>query len=259
MTSLLTVSIEEFQQFVSKLAEAGFTAETARAVIANPEFAKMILDAARRRNPFEMTVPEQIKALTTANREMGWGISNETIIRLAETAPAWPNGFDSYRSFRIRFGEGCEGVAQTFEAHALRIQGVHKDLEFCRWEFLRSDNNHLRLLSGNTTHKPTIDWIIVHLDANRVRKSGVPIRDSNLLADEGLVMAWLFPERLRATDRVQWTIWYCAGYEVNIPEIHCSWNNAPYVSIRPGKDIVDLACCYSHYNDQFVSFPTFEQ
>ena len=138
-------------------------------------------------NPFAQTVEEQIAALRLANEEEGWNIPEETFTRLAETAPAWPQGRDSYRSFRIRFGEGDEGVARTFEAHAARIKRIFGENKFWRWVYLRSDKKYLRLLAGNASHKPVVEWTIVHLDANRKRKSIEAVRGPKSLADEGLV------------------------------------------------------------------------
>lgn len=187
-------------------------------------------------NPFVKTVDEQLVSLHLANREEGWGIPYETIAHLAETAPAWPQGRDSYRSFRIRFGEGTAGVAKTFEAHAARIKKVFGP-KFWRWEYLRSNKEHLRLLSGNATHKPVVEWTIVHLDANRQRNSIEAVRGPNSLADEGLVMAWLFPKRVEAIDYAEWCAWFCGGYELLVPESDESWHGVPCVcrSLNTGK------------------------
>ncbi len=180
-------------------------------------------------NPFAQTVEEQVAALRRANEEEGWNIPEETFTRLAETAPAWPQGRDSYRSFRIRFGEGDEGVRRTFEAHAARIKRVFGESKFWRWEYLRSDKANLRLLAGNATHKPVVEWTVVRLDANRQRKSITDVRGPKSLADEGLVLAWLFPKRVEAIDYDKWCAWFCAGYELHVPEGGKSWQDVPCV------------------------------
>lgn len=183
------------------------------------------LEIERNKNPFEQTVEEQIKALRCQNKLGNWGISEDVFERLLATAPAWPKGRDAYRSFRIRFGEGRDGMILTFERHAEAIQRVHA--KFCRWELLLSGTHpykgegmeRLRLLNGNESHHAVIEWIIIpDLSAHRQRKSVTDVRNKKSLADEGLVLAWLVPNRVRAIDYKQWCAFFLGGYEVNVPE-----------------------------------------
>ncbi len=195
-------------------------------------------------NPFELTVEQQIAALREQNELGNWGIAEDVFERLAESAPEWPGGRDAYRSFRIRFGEGREGMIQTFEAHAAAIKRVHA--KFWRWDLLLSgaheyqgeDVERLRLLAGNDTHHAVVEWIIIDdLSANRQRESITAVRSNSSLADEGLVMVWLFPERVQAMDYDKWSAWFCAGYESNIPEHRASWTYVPivYRGLHDGK------------------------
>jgi hypothetical protein len=236
MANLFTVPAGKLNAFIGQLAEAGCTAEMVLGGDKNPKMVQAMVDAARKYveevgiNPYLQTVDEQIKALRMAIREEGWDISVQTIIHLLKNAPDWPKGRDSYRSFRIRFGEGDDGVASTFEAHIARIERVYGATKLLRCGLLRSDKAHLRLLSGNASHKPIVEWAIVHLDANRKRPSIEDVRGPKSLADEGLVMAWLFPERVQAIDDDKWCAWFCAGYELNVPEGGESWQRVPCVN-----------------------------
>lgn len=178
------------------------------------------------KNPFEQTVEQQLAALRRQNELGNWGISEDVFARLAETAPEWPEGRDAYRSFRIRFGEGREGVIKTFESHAAAVKRVH-DPKFWRWEFLLSGEHQyqgqpvdrLRLLAGNDSHKPVVEWIFIpDLSQHRKRDSITSVRGPTSFADEGLVLAWLVPDRVRAIDYKELCAWFCAGYEVNVPE-----------------------------------------
>jgi hypothetical protein len=195
-------------------------------------------EEAATKNPFSQTVPELIARLWVENHLGNWGIPSETFIRLERTAPELPSGRDSYRSFRIRWGEGDEGVALTFERHAAAMKRVH--LKFWRWDLLLSgkhpykgeDVERLRLLSGNASHKPVVEWVIIHLDANRTRKSVDAVRGPKSLADEGLVVAWLFPKRVEAIDYDKNSAWLCGGYELNVPEYDGSWRYVPCVDRR---------------------------
>jgi|GEM_PF-3153574 len=188
------------------------------------------------KNPFERSTVELISELRRANIEENWGIAEDVFVRLLATAPAWPIGCDCYLSLRIRFGEGDAGVEKTFEAHAARFKRVHA--KNWRWEFLLSgkkpfnkkDVERLRLLAGNATHKPTVEWITVDLQANRTRSSITDVRGSSSLADEGIVIGWLFPKRVEAIDYEKWSAWFCAGYELNVPGYGGeSWQGVPCV------------------------------
>lgn len=195
------------------------------------------LIAAREKNPYEMTVDQQLTALRRANDEERWGLTEADFSRLAETAPAWPQGKHAYRSFRIRFGEGSEGVAKTFEAHYERIKHVHGEGRYWRWELMLSTPTpyqgtdremkkrygdkpieRLRLLSGDHTHKACVEWIVADLDTHRKRESITAVRDSKSLADELLVIAWMFPDMIRAIDYDKLPGLFAGGYEVNVPE-----------------------------------------
>lgn len=177
------------------------------------------------KNPYEMSVDQQLTALRRANDEEEWGLTEDDFMRLTSTAPAWPRGKHAYRSFRIRFGEGAEGVAKTFEAHYARIQHVFGEGRYWRWELLHSGKvecdgklvERLRLLNGNHTHKACVEWVIVDLGIHRKRESITAVRDSKSLADELLVIAWMFPDMIRAIDYDKLPGLFAAGYEVNVP------------------------------------------
>ncbi len=178
------------------------------------------------KNPYEMTVEAQLAALHRANDEEQWGLTENDFTLLAASAPAWPKGKHAYRSFRIRFGEGDDGVASTFERHVARIKSVFTEKGFCRWELLHSGKieydgkpvERLRLLNGNRTHHAVVEWIVADLDTNRKRRSITAVRDAKSLADELLVIAWMFPDMIRAIDYDKPPGLFAAGYEANIPE-----------------------------------------
>ena len=199
-------------------------------------------------NPFEQTIEEQLAALRAQNDAGNWGISEEVFLRLAQTAPVWPKGKDAFRSLRIRFGEGRNGMIQTFEAHCAAVERVHA--KNSRWLLLLSgehqfhDKNvdRLRLLAGNETHHATIDWVVIDdLSANRKRKDITSARGSHSLADEGLVLVWLFPKRVDAIDYDKWSAWFCAGYEFNVPDGGGEpWQSVPCVDRNLDDGTTDL-------------------
>ena len=228
MANLFDMKGGKMLAVLSKIAER-IPPDIGEEIDRDPELVDVMLEAVQShllKNPFEISVENTLAALRRANDEEKWGIDEDVFARLASTAPAWPKGGHAYRSLRIRFGEGDEGVAKTFEAHAARIKTVFSEKGFWRWEHLHSGSvpfngkpvERLRLLAGNHTHKPVIEWVIADLDANRKRDSVTAVRGPQSLADELLVIAWLFPDMIRAIDYVKLPGLFAAGYEVNVPE-----------------------------------------
>jgi len=167
-------------------------------------------------NPFAVPVETLIERLRQANQAQGWSIKRKDIDALAKTAPSLPEGRLAFLSFRIRFGEGQKGVEQTANAHIAEIIRVHGEQGVWRWDYLRTDKKHLRLLVGNETQKPALEWCVIDLDAHRKRQSITAVRGPKSIADEGLVLAWLY-----ANPRVDYKYnpgLFLAGYELNVPE-----------------------------------------
>lgn len=218
-------------------------------------------------NPFEQTVQEQIAALRKQNELGNWGIAEDVFTRLLETAPSWPKGKDAYRSFRIRFGEGDEGVALTFERHASAMKRVHA--KYWRWELLHSkpmpyegeDLERLRLLAGNATHHAVVEWVVINdLSANRKRESITDVCDSKSLADEGFVLAWLNPKRVQAIDYKEWCAFFLGGYEANVPENDDeSWQRVVIVSRDLQTGTVSLSANWRSNAGSNYSVPSVEE
>ncbi len=190
-------------------------------------------------NPFQLSVEEQMRRFKEASEKQGWDFGEEVFARLAASAPDWPDGRLAVRSLRIRFGKGGEGVAQTFEAHAARTQTVFGPANYWRWDGLRSGKKELRLLNGNGTHKPVVEWVIVDLDMHRKRDSITAVRGPKSLADEILVVAWMFPELILAIDYDKVPGLYAAGYEATVPGLD-PWTRVPLVRFDRGARQVRL-------------------
>jgi len=180
-------------------------------------------------NPHYLSVEDALGRLRQANEEEGWGIGESAVAALAESAPEWPDGRLAFRSLRIRWGSGNAGVAGTFERHAARIERIF-DPKPLRWEHLRSDTDRLRLLAGNDAHRPAVEWVLTDLGENRERKSVEAVRGPSSLADEGLALAWLFPEYVRSIDYGDSPALFLAGYELNVPGHDARpWQHVPIV------------------------------
>jgi len=225
------ISLNKLHPTVKALAKAGATTDHSNWMRGRGNAALLVqfIDQQRglsEKNPYEMTVEDQLTALRLANDEEKWGLTEDDFARLASSAPAWPQGKHAYRSFRIRFGEGSEGVQLTFERHVARIKSVFGESGFWRWEHLHSGKvpykgkpvERLRLLNGDHTHKAVIEWVIVDLGTHRQRDSVTAVRGVKSLADELLVVAWMFPDMIRAIDYDKIPGLFAAGYESNVPE-----------------------------------------
>lgn len=189
----------------------------------------------------QLTLLREVNERESAQNTHWTRITEKDFKRLAETAPAWPKGKHVYRSLRIRFGEGSEGVAQTFEAHMECIKRTFGKKSLWRWGHLHSSPvsykgkplERLRLLNGNDTHKAVIEWVIVDLDTHRKRDSITAVRGPNSLADELLAFAWMLEGVIRAIGYSQHPGLFAGGYEVNVPEIDGElWQGVVLVCFR---------------------------
>jgi hypothetical protein len=208
------------------------------------------------KNPFELSVEVQLAALRRANNEEGWGIPEEVFEMLAKTAPAWPNGRLAFRSLRVRFGEGDEGVALTFERHAKRIKTVFSEKRHWRWPNLRSTKQYLRLLVGDNTHHAVVEWITFDLNTNRERNSITAVRGPKSLADELFTFTWLFPDYIRSINYNDNPGLFAGGYELNVPEYDGEpWRRVPYVRWSRGHSQVYLIARWRSLDDSRYSVP----
>ena len=157
MADLSSVTDGEMTEFKGRLVNGKLTAELLREVNGDEEngAAKAMVRAlieylrakaeAAIKNPFELTLDEQIAAIRAAFTETfvpKFGVPmiiEEEIANLIATAPEWPKGRDCYRVPDICWGEGREGMILTFEAHAAEFKRVHK--KNWRWDQLLSGNH----------------------------------------------------------------------------------------------------------------------
>ena len=270
MARLDQIVFTELGPTLRALSDAGATTQDAD-WIRSPGNAALVADFLHQqvefanKNPFGLSAQEILKRLREAATKMGWQIGEDVYERLAKTAPAWPKGRLNFLSLRIRFGEGDEGVAKTFEVHADLIQQTF-DPKFWRWELLLSgevpyqgeDVERLRLLAGNETHKPVIEWMTFDLDANRKRKSVAAVRGPKSLADEGLAFTWLFPEYAAAIDYDKRPAYFLGGYELNVPGGGGEpWQSVPYVNRDTDTGRVRLNANWHGSGHSSYSVPAF--
>lgn len=241
---------------MAELGKAGLFENGMDALLRKPGNAQRAIEILRQEfaltniNPHKLSLDEQLEAIAkslSVQRTCGFTFGNETdeqlINRLRETAMEWPDGRLAFRFLRNREGEGDEGVQRTFEGHAAMMKQTF-DPKFWRWPKLKSDTEHLRLLNGNNTHKPVVEWMIADMGTHRDRKSITAVRDESSLADEMLAFAWQFPEYCHAIDYDQNPGLFAAGYEFEV-DGHGGWSYVPIVHRSLDSDKVDLDANYA--------------
>jgi len=196
------------------------------------------------KNRFELSVEETLDRLRRANDDGGWGIGEDVISALADSAPDWPEGRLAFRSLRIRFWAGSEGVALTFERHSTRMrQTISPRSSFPSfWDVPHRDSADLRLFAGNVHHRPTVEWIILNLGDAQDLDTIESLRDRKSVADEGLVFSWLYPEYMRAINYGKNPSFILAGYELNeSPADGFSWMRVP--GMMAHRSNLDIQSC----------------
>ncbi len=182
-------------------------------------------------------------ALRLANKEEGWGITENDFYQLVLTAPSCL-GHHRQLSFRIRWGQGDEGVLTTFRRHIERIRRVLGD-DFAganMYEDLEPTvkaQDRIKLLNGNNTHEPVIEWVIINLELQHEGRSIEEIRGKNSPADELLVWAWLYPKYYNTNG---FNIFVAAGYQTRVTLTGGRQEEEYYASSR-WDDVLTVSAC----------------
>ncbi|MBP9827895.1 hypothetical protein KBC55_01950 [Patescibacteria group bacterium] len=222
----ILAQLGDVQSLVATLAKQGLPDEFYERVQNDSQFRKKFITWAQKQlnstgrlvapdpdhNPFMLSVEEQISRLRRANDEEGWGISEKILQSLEKSAPEWPKGRLAFRSFRIRFGEGVEGITLTFNLHVKHIGSVFKNVNVRGGELI-SKGGWIYLISGSHTHQPVIEWVTFDLLAHRTHERIKDVQGLESLADELLVFVWLFLEYIEKIDYEENPALFGAGYD----------------------------------------------
>lgn len=108
--------------------------------------------------------PEQLfEAFKARNTERKWGFSDEQIRQLCEQIPTLHKStLQRLLTLRIWLGE----LSFTFE----ELWSWNKDVHDAtwRWDYLKSDKKHLRLLDGKLYGKQlSVEWVVIDVTTNR--------------------------------------------------------------------------------------------
>jgi hypothetical protein len=209
------------------------------------------------KNPFAVPVETLLERLAQANRAQRWGITKGVFTHLHETAPTLPEGRLAFLSFRIRLSKGQKGVEQTANTHIREIIRVHGKKKVWWWYHLRTDKKHLRLLLGNKTHKPVVEWCVIDLETHRERPNITAVRGPKSIADEGLVLAWLYPDYPRSIDHKEKPGYFLGGYEMNyLVHDEGPWGRILVVDQALGTGRLGLYAYYRDHADSGNAVPS---
>ncbi len=192
----------------------------------------MSQDTARLVHGLFTPVEQQIALVRARNVERGWGFMEPDFEELA-APPTWPKDRLTAVVLVPYLGDQGEvkGVQRTFDE--LWIWAASRQEDSWRWDGLKSDPEHLRLLSG-IEHKPGLRWEVIdlwgHLDS-----SPVEVRKSDESPHAGVIAAAALHPNWIAGNFVLY-VWI-PGYEVNVP-FHVPWRYVPYVYFsRDGRRV----------------------
>jgi hypothetical protein len=236
MTRLHDVTVGKFDQFKRVLAEADLDGELVDAVLKQPQLAGGMVGWLREQlNPpspdlSELFVPLEVQ-LSNARRwnaERNWGFTDADFDAIDHT-PAIHTGLvvDVIVVYLPDDGK-TSGIQRTFE----ELWDVASSIQPNNWRYesLKSDMKHLRLLDG-IEHKPCIRRVTLDLGANWDTTKGilsVDVRGKNSVHAEALAAAAHFPDWVQAMDGERVPYVWMPGYQVTISGDE-AWRRLPYL------------------------------
>jgi hypothetical protein len=170
----------------------------------------------------------QLANVRNWNKMRGWGFTDADFEAI-DLTPSERSGLvvDVIAVYLPDEGN-TSGVQRTFE----ELWDIASSLQpgKWRWEELKSDKKHLRLLDG-IEHKPGIRRVTIDLGANWDPKDGIrpiDVRGSDSVHAEALAAAAHFPDWIQAMDGEHIPYVWMPGYQVTLPGAE-AWRNVPYL------------------------------
>ncbi|MFA5946985.1 MAG: hypothetical protein WC813_03090 [Patescibacteria group bacterium] len=145
------------------------------------------------KNPYRISVKAAITQLRRMNKTLNLGFSEDEVIELEDTAPAWPDGKYMFRVMRPRLDTGDNKVLDTFNMHLACIDNVRGLSGVWKKKDLRRTDFKLSLAGGDATHTRGLSWAIINAHG-RLRLTAENKIPPEAAADEALALAWQFPK-----------------------------------------------------------------
>ena len=236
MTRLHDVTVGKFDQFKRVLAEADLDGELVDAVLRQPKLADGMVGWLREQlNPpapdlseLFVSLEDQIANVRRWNTERNWGFTDADFDAV-DLSPSEHSGLvvDVIAVYLPDQGK-TSGIPRTFE----ELWDIASSIQPGKWRYesLKSDKKHLRLLDG-IEHTPGIRRVTIDLGANWDTQDGIrpmDVRGKDSVHAEALAAAAHFPNWVQAMDGERVPYVWMPGYQVTIPGYE-AWRCLPYL------------------------------
>ncbi len=249
-------SSEEVQQFIEAGDLLGMMAVTDLKRVDRRAFADLLAGSVPAAALKLWSTADVLRAFVARNNERGWGFTREQISTLEVSMPADAvSRLDDMSSLEIWLGD----LPTTFEE--LWAWNVHVHGSAWRYDGLKSDSQHLRLLDPEQSYSSQLSarWVKLDITANRGQTSE-DIDDS--MGYPGLAVlaaAALQPIWLPAIDRDGLLGVWLFGLLAMIPGEH-AWRNVPLLFWDHGShDEVGLHARWSGHRRRDCTVPVFKK
>lgn len=231
MASLHDVTVGQDIEFKRVLAKAGMDFDMVETIIRKPQLADGMVGWLREQ--LAPPLPELFVSLETQlanvrnwNQMRGWGFTDADFDSI-DLTPSEHTGLVVDVIVVYLPDEGkTSGIQRTFE----ELWDIASSVQPGKWRYesLKSDKKHLRLLDG-IEHKPGIRRVTLDLGANWDTTNGirpVDVRNQDSVHAEALAAAAHFPNWVQAMDGERVPYVWMPGYQVTIPGSE-AWRGVP--------------------------------
>lgn len=259
MTRLHDVTVGKFDQFKRVLAEADLDGELVDAVLRQPKLADGMVGWLREQ--LAPPLPElfvslevQLANVRNWNQMRGWGFTDADFDAI-DLTPLNHTGLvvDVIVVYLPDKGK-TSGIQRTFE----ELWDIASSIQPYNWRYesLKSDPKHLRLLDG-IEHTPGIRRVTLDLGANWDTTNGirpVDVRGKDSVHAEALAAAAHFPGWVQAMDVERVPYVWLPGYQVTLPGGE-AWRLVPYLNWDSVYGKVNLSAHWDDYRNYSWACP----
>lgn len=247
MASLHDVTVGQDIEFKRVLAKAGMDFDMVEAVIRKPQLADGMVEWLREQlNPpapdlseLFVSLEDQLVNVRRWNEERGWGFTDADFDAVDVTSVKRSGLVVDVIAVYLPHQGNTLGIQRTFEELWDIASSIQPDK--WRYESLKSDKKHLRLLDG-IEHTPGIRRVTLDLGANWDTTNGirpVDVRGKDSVHAEALAAAAHFPDWVQAMDGERVPYVWMPGYRVTLPGGE-AWRGVPCLDWSRGGRGVKL-------------------
>lgn len=253
MASLHDVTVGQDIEFKRVLAKAGMDFDMVETIIRKPQLADGMVgwlceQLAPPMPELFVSLEVQLANVRNWNQMRGWGFTDSDFDSI-DLTPVEHSGLvvDVIAVYLPDQGK-TSGIQRTFE----ELWDIASSLQPNNWRYesLKSDKKHLRLLDG-IEHTPGIRRVTLDLGANWDTTNGIrpmDVRGKDSVHAEALAAAAHFPDWVQAMDGERVPYVWMPGYQVTIPGNE-AWRYLPYLYWDRDDREVKLDAGWDAYRD----------